>query len=705
MEGWRAAAGAHDAPHLRSPPPVPYDPLVSTANASTNPFLSLAMPVRWGELHPELIEPAVGALLAEARAALGSIGADGAARDYAAVLGVLDEATARLEVVMSLVSHLEATCTGPAIRAAYDAVRPAVSEFYAGIPLDPKLWSALKAYAETPDAKHLTGTRKRFLEKTLDEFRRSGADLDPAGKDRLRALSVQLAEVTSKFSQNVVDSTAAFELIVEDASRLDGLPDRARAAALAGAEARGRAGWRFGLDAPSYLAVLTYCEDRTLREALWHAFATRATSGPHDNRALVAKIVALRHEQALLLGFRDFADYVLADRMAKNGATADAFLARLEQKTRPAFERETRELGEYRRQLEGSDAPALAPWDVAFYAEKQRRALYDFDEEVLRPYLPVEQAIEGVFEVAHRLYGVRVESLSDAPVWHERVRAYAMREEGGALLGYFYLDLFPRETKRDGAWMGPFVTSLPGTPHAATICANLTPPSAAGVSLLTHRELETLFHEFGHLLHHLLSGVEVRSLAGTRVAWDFVELPSQIMENWCWEREGLDLVARHLDSGERVPDALFDKLLRAKNFRAATDQMRQLGFGAVDLGLHRRYDPARDGDVIAYARSIIAQHSVTALPEDYAMIASFGHLFGSPVGYAAAYYSYKWAEVLDADAFTRFRAEGIFSREVGASFRSELLARGDGEDPLVLYRAFMGRDPDPDAMLVRSGLL
>ncbi len=673
--------------------------------AEPNPFLSIALPLRWDVLTPDRIEPAVERLLAEARAALAGLAARGGVGDYDAVLGALDEATARLEVVMSLVSHLESTCTGPAIRAAYDAVRPAVSEFYAGIPLDPALWAALKRWAATPEAAQLTGARRRFLEKTLDEFRRSGADLDEPGKARLRALSVELAEVTSKFSQNVVDATAAFSVLVDDPARLAGLPERARHAARASAESRGEHGWRFGLDAPGYLAVLTYAADRALRETLWRAFATRATHGATDNRALVARIVALRHEQAQLLGFRDFADYVLADRMAKDGATADAFLARLEARTRPAFERETRDLMQFRRELEGPDAPPLAPWDIAFYAEKQRRARYDFDEEALRPYLPAEQAIEGVFEVAHRLYGVRVASLPDAPVWHEAVRAYAMHDETGALLGHFYLDLFPRPTKRDGAWMGPFVTSLPGQPHVATICGNLTPPTADGPALLTHRELETLFHEFGHLLHHLLSGVEVRSLAGTRVAWDFVELPSQIMENWCWERGGLDLVARHVESGARVPDELFDRMIRAKNFRAATDQMRQLGFGSVDLALHRRYDPARDGDVVAFARDILARHGVAPLPDDYAMIASFGHLFGSPVGYAAAYYSYKWAEVLDADAFTRFRAEGIFSREVGTSFRTEILSRGDGEDPLALYRRFMGRDPDPDAMLVRAGLL
>jgi oligopeptidase A len=314
-----------------------------------------------------------------------------------------------------------------------------------------------------------------------------------------------------------------------------------------------------------------------------------------------------------------------------------------------------------------------------------------------------------LFETVRRLYGVEVVEKPGLPVWDPAVKTYAILDRDGSHLGSFYADWFPRENKRDGAWMDAFLTGLPHEdrwePHLGLICGNLTPPVGDKPALLTHREVETIFHEFGHLLHHLLTRVEVRSLAGTSVAWDFVELPSQIMENWCWEREALDLFARHYQTGELVPPELFEKMLRARNFRAANAQMRQLGFATVDLDLHTRYSPERDGDVMTYARGILQQFAASPLPPDYAMIASFTHLFSSPVGYGAGYYSYKWAEVLDADAFSRFRSAGIFSPEVGGEFRAKILARGDSEDPAELYRSFMGRDPDETALLERSGLL
>jgi oligopeptidase A len=372
------------------------------------------------------------------------------------------------------------------------------------------------------------------------------------------------------------------------------------------------------------------------------------------------------------------------------------------------FGEENQELWEFRRSLEGPDAPPLAPWDVAYYAEKQRHALYDFDEEALRPYFPMERVVGGLFELAGRLYGIRVEEESGVPAWDADVHYYNVRDEDGVFLGSFYADWHPRENKRGGAWMDALITGGPAAagfrPHLGLICGNLTPPVGGKPALLTHREVETIFHEFGHLLHHLLSRVEIRSLAGTSVAWDFVELPSQIMENWCWEREALDLFARHYETGAAVPDELFQKMKRARTFRAANAQMRQVGFGFIDLLLHVGYDAARDGDPVAYSRRILQEFSPAPLPADHAMIAAFTHLFAAPVGYGAGYYSYKWAEVLEADAFTRFRDGGIFSREVGARFRGEILSRGDSEDPAELYRRFMGRDPDPRALLVRSGL-
>jgi oligopeptidase A len=320
----------------------------------------------------------------------------------------------------------------------------------------------------------------------------------------------------------------------------------------------------------------------------------------------------------------------------------------------------------------------------------------------------MERVVAGMFELVGRLYGIRVEEEAGVPVWDPAVRYYNIRDEKGEFLGGFYADWHPRENKRGGAWMDALITGGPAPdgfhPHLGLICGNLTPPVGGKPALLTHREVETIFHEFGHLLHHLLSRVETRSLAGTSVAWDFVELPSQIMENWCWERAALDLFARHYETGEPIPDELFQKMKRARTFRAANAQMRQLGFGFIDLALHTRYDAARDGEVTLYTRAILQEYSPAPLPANHALIAAFTHLFASPVGYGAGYYSYKWAEVLDADAFTRFREQGIFSREVGAAFRGEILSKGDSDDPAALYRRFMGRDPDPNALLVRSGL-
>ncbi|HSW49437.1 MAG TPA: M3 family metallopeptidase, partial [Bryobacteraceae bacterium] len=350
----------------------------------------------------------------------------------------------------------------------------------------------------------------------------------------------------------------------------------------------------------------------------------------------------------------------------------------------------------------------LDPWDVGYYAEKQRKALYDFDEEALRPYFPLEKVVEGMFEIARRLFGIRIEEQPGAPVWDPQTKYYAAHDEDRTLLGCFYADWYPRENKRGGAWMDALITGVERAgglePHVGLICGNLTPPVGERPALLTHREVETIFHEFGHLLHHLLSRVEVRSLAGTNVAWDFVELPSQIMENWCWEREALDLFARHHETGEAVPEELYRKMKRARTFRAANGQMRQLGFGHVDFALHAGGGWEAEPDVIAYSRRILQDFSPVALPEEHAMIAAFTHLFADPVGYAGGYYSYKWAEVLDADAFTAFRAKGIFDRETGRRFRETILSRGDGADPADLYRAFMGRDPDPAALLQRLGL-
>ncbi len=673
-----------------------------TGATPENPLLQIQFPVPFDRIRPEHVEPAVDRLLAAAQAALDKLIASSEPWTYENTMAALDAFTEPLDYAISVVRHLEAVATCPELRAAYNAVQPKASAFYSSLPLNEGLWKVIKEYAGSAEAGVLSGARRRFLTKTVDNFRRHGADLDPAGKERLKKMDVELATLTMKFGENVLDSTNEFELLITGENQLAGLPPTAVAAARASAASKNREGWRFTLQAPSYTAVLTYLDDAAIREQVYRADMTRAVREPRDNRPLMARILELRREKARLLGFADFADFVLHDRMAHTGQRAQDFLEDLRQKTEPRFNEENDELRAF------SEKERLEPWDIAYFAEKLRAKLYDFDEEMLRPYFPLERVVSGMFRIFGQVFGIEVREEPGVVAWDPQVKTYSVRDATtGALLGSFYADWYPRENKRGGAWMDALITGYPpaGRPHLGLICGNLTPPVDGKPALLTHREAETIFHEFGHLLHHLLSGVEVRSLAGTSVAWDFVELPSQILQNWCWERASLDLFARHWQTGELVPEDLFQKMRRARTFRAANAQMRQLGFGFVDLALHREYLPERDGEVLAYSRRILERFSPAPLPADHAMIAGFTHLFASPVGYGAGYYSYKWAEVLDADAFTRFQVAGVTSPEVGGEFREKILARGDSEDPAELYRSFMGRDPDPNALLERAGLV
>jgi oligopeptidase A len=670
----------------------------------SNPLLELSRPIPFDQIREEHIEPAVRTLLAEATAAFDVIAANPGPHSYESTLGALERASEQLELVMSLVEHLESVSTTPALRAAYNAVLPDVSALWSSIPLNPGLWRVLNEFSQTSEASALDPVRRRFLDKSLADFRRSGAQLDADKKEQLKAIDRELSLITTRFSQNVLDSSNDFEVVIQSQEQLLGLPQSAKLAALESAKQKGKTGYRFSLQAPSLTAVLTYADDRALREQMWRAQNTRATAGEHDNRPIIAKILELRKAKANVLGFKDFADFQLDDRMAKRGSDATRFIEELRQRTQAAFERENGELLLFRKELEGEGAPALEPWDVTYYSEKLRKARFALDEEELRAYFPAELALNGAFTLAQRLYGVRIEPVTGVPVWDAEVRAYRLVDDGDAELGTFYVDLYPRETKRSGAWMHGLVAAVPPQPNLAVFCLNASPPAGGKPSLLLHRDVETLFHEFGHLLHHCLSRVSVRSLAGTRVAQDFVELPSQIMENWCSEREALDLFARHYETNAPLPSLLLERMNAARTFRAASMQMRQLGFAAVDLALHIDYTPEKDGDLLAYARDILAQYAVAPFPADYAMLAGFLHLFGHPVGYAAGYYSYKWAEVLDADAFGRFKAEGVLSRSVGQEFRDRILARGDSEDPMDLFVAFRGRKPRVDALLERQGL-
>ncbi len=665
--------------------------------AAPDPLLSPTFPLPFDRLDPAAVEGAADTLIGRVRDRVETIASDGAAPTYDNTLGALDEVTAPLETLATWVGHVESVATTEPLRAAHQAIQPKIAALFADLPLHDGLVRRLRALA-TRAGHDLSPVRARHLRKTLDAFRRHGADLPAADKARVRAIDVTLARVTTRFAQNLVDATAAYDLVIEDESRLAGLPAMHRAAARQSAARAGRTGYRFTLDAPSYVPALTHLEDATVREELWRAYHARATDPDHDNRPLVAEILRLRRNKARLLGYPTFADLVLEDRMAGTVARARGFVDDLRARTEPAFARE-------RAALERFAGRTLQPWDLSFWAERLRRAELDLDQEALRPYFAAPRVVAGLFEVARRLYGLTLRARPDHPSWHEDVRVYAVHDEAGAELGLLHMDLYPRPTKRGGAWMNGLITGCPPAhPHEVIVCANLAPPVGDDPALLSHDDVQTLFHEFGHALHHLLSTVEVRALAGTNVAWDFVELPSQIMENWCWTRPALDLFARHHATGAPLPDDLFRRMVRARTFRAATATMRQLGFAAVDLALHVDFEPTPAADPIAFAHPILQAHTPAPLPPSDAMLAGFSHLFADPVAYAAGYYSYKWAEVLDADAFSRFEREGLFSRAVGDAFRNTILARGDSEDPQILYRAFMGRDPDLTPLLRRSGL-
>lgn len=704
----------------------------------THPFLTSDFQIRWSTLKADAIQSDISSALGQATAAIDSfLTQDRGRMTFESVVLALDETTRPLNEAWGLVNHLDALCNNPALREAQNAMLPAVSAFFAKIPLNPHIWDLLLTYSKTDEAKALTGIRRRALDETMESFRQHGAELHPDKKSRLEQIESELSKITQKYSENVLDSTNAWDLIIDDPSRLKGLPQSAIDAARQEAEAKNLGTpeapqFRFTLKAPSLIPVLEYLEDEDIRQQVWQASTRIGNSETHDNTPLVWQILALRHEKARLLGQEHFADQVLQQRMARTGRAALKFIDDLHERIRPAFEKETIQLQEFRADAQHRAPDLFEPWQVAFWAEKQRRAEYDFDPEELRPWFPLDQVLAGMFHLAERVFNlsitprdtVFISPETDSPptvstrpndegpveVWHPSVKFYEVRNEKGTHIGSFYADWHPRDSKRGGAWMNYLKMGLPPANgedrrlHLGLICGNMTPPLDDKPALLTHDEVCTVFHEFGHLLHQLCGNVEIPSLNGVSVYWDFVELPSQIMENFCWERESLDLFARHFESGDPVPSRLFKKLIAARNFRSASAMMRQLAFGKLDLELHMNPPSETNQDLDALSRRLLSGYLMPLKTEPPTLLRRFGHLFSNPVGYAAGYYSYKWAEVLDADAFTRFQKEGILNPQVGRDFRDKILSRGNSEDPAQLFRDFMGRDPEPLALLIRSGL-
>ncbi len=691
-----------------------------------HPFLAPEFHIRWSTLVPEAIETDIRRALEQAKQNIEAICSQNlASAGYESTFLALEKATEELGRGWGRLNHLDSVCDSPAQREALNQMLPEVTDFYSSIALNSRLWTVIKAAAESQEIADLDAVSKRFVEETLADFRNSGADLTEDKKQRVAAIEADLSKFTKQYSEHVLDSTNAWELIITDEAKLAGLPESAIAGAAANARAKGHENaWRFTLQFPSMFPIMQHLHDDGIRHQVWEASSQVGATGEYDNTSLVWQILELRHEKASILGHENFADLTLLRRMAKDGKSALKFIEDLHARIQPAFLAEHKQLAQYKAAKSGQPVSLLEPWEAAYWAEKQRQENYDFDEESLRPYFPVDGVMAGMFEIASRLFGITIRQLEtvffepgsslsilktqpSTPVetWHPECGFYEIHDsKTGAHLGSFYADWHPRESKRGGAWMNSLHTGALGEPHLGLIIGNMSPPVDGKPALLTHGEVETIFHEFGHLLHGLLSEVSVKSLAGTNVPWDFVELPSQIMENFCWDRASLDLFARHFETDEPIPADLFAKMIAAKNYLSASGFMRQLAFSKLDLELHIRLSDFIGKDLDAVDREVLESYLAPLKTPSPSMMRRFGHLFSSSTGYAAGYYSYKWAEVLDADAFTRFQNEGVLNSETGHAFREHILSKGNSEPPDELYRRFMGRDPELEPLLVRAGL-
>ncbi|MEM7383431.1 MAG: M3 family metallopeptidase [Verrucomicrobiota bacterium] len=699
----------------------------------SSPLLDTSTPrIHWSSIQPEAVEEAITEAITLAEKNLEVlIAIPDEDRTFANTFLGLEKASEELDAGWGRVSHLKDVCSTNALREAYNKVLPEVTAFSASIPLRQDLWKAIKACAAKPGLRDgLNPVEQRFLDETVRDFTQAGADLPEDERHRLEALQQELAAATQKFSENCLDSTNAWDLVIDDESELAGLPASSLEAALAaarekdlGTESDPR--WRITLQAPSYGPVMEYANSDSVRKKVWQGLMGVGRTGDYDNTDLILKILDLRQEKAELLGKEHFADQVTENRMVKKGARALQFVEDFHARVEKQFLGEVEAVREFKGKEAGERE--LEPWEVGYWSQKLRRAEHDFDPEELRPWFPIDQVLDGMFEITSHLFDIRLTEVPTvfhetpaAPsggsdpieVWHTEVKYYDIHDASGVKLGSFYADWHPRESKRAGAWMNYLRTGLPERatadgqrePHVGLMCANLTPSIDGKPALLRLSEVETIFHEFGHLLHHLLGDVEIKSLNGVNVVWDFVELPSQIMENFCWERISLDKFARHHETGEPIPEELFQKMLGARQFQAAMMTMRQLSLGKMDLDLHINRTRDRERNLDELIDSMLKPYKIPTRTPAPSISHMFQHLFGNPTGYAAGYYSYKWAEVLDADAFTRFREAGVLSPEVGREFRDKILSQGNARDAADLFHDFMGREPDIQSLLERSGL-
>ena len=676
-----------------------------TAN---NPLLQAFDLPPYSAIRPEHVEPAVDSILADSRAAMTRLLAQQSGTpSWDALVLALDELGARLSQAWSPVSHLNAVCNNAELRAAYEACLPKLSEYWTEIGQNRPLFQAYESLANSPEAAGFDVAQKTILEHALRDFRLSGIDLPPAEQQRYGEIQMKLSELASKFSNQLLDATQAWSKQVTDEAALAGLTDSAKAQMQQAAAAKELDGWLITLEFPSYFAVMTYADDRALREEVYAAYCTRASdqgpnAGQHDNTPVMAEILALRQELAKLLGFGNYSELSLASKMADSTEQVLSFLRDLAVRSKPFAAQDLQELQAFAAEQGCSD---LQSWDVGYYSEKLREQRYSISQEILRAYFPIDKVLSGLFAIVEKLYGIQIKELSGFDAWHPDVRLFEITENGEHV-GRFFFDLYARANKRGGAWMDGArdrrrdATGKLISPVANLVC-NFTPAVGGKPALLTHDEVTTLFHEFGHGLHHLLTRVEHAGASGINgVAWDAVELPSQFMENWCWEPEGLALISGHFESGEALPKDLLDKMLAAKNFQSGLMMVRQIEFSLFDFELHATHGDGRS--VLDVLEGIRQEVSVLRPPAYNRFPNSFAHIFAG--GYAAGYYSYKWAEVLSADAFSKFEEEGVFNSATGSAFREAILARGGSQAPMVLFVDFRGREPSINALLRHLGL-
>ena len=679
--------------------------------STENPLLDMTGLPPFQHIKPEHVEPALEAIIKENRELLETLLKNNEHYTWENLIEPLEDADDRLGRMWSPVSHMNSVVNSDALRDAYNNCLPLLSEYSTEMGQNVELYEAYQYIKDSAEFKKLDEAQQKIINNGLRDFHLSGIDLPDEKKKRFREIRQQLSKLTSKYEENVLDATQAWSKHITDEKKLAGLPDSALAMAKQAAEAKELDGWLFTLNFPSYYSVVSYADDRALREEMYQAYATRASdqgpnAGEFDNSQVMDDILSLRHEVAQLLGYKNYAERSLATKMAENPEQVLTFLQDLAKRSKPMAKQELAELTGYAKQEHGvSD---LSAWDVPYYGEKLRKHTFDISQEDIKPYFPETKVIPGMFAVVKRLYGISINEVEGVETWHKDVKFYDIRDAKDVVRGQFYLDVYARDKKRGGAWMDDCMGRKQNTDGSlqlpvAYLTCNLTQPIGNDPALFTHDEVTTLFHEFGHGLHHMLTKVKHIGVSGINgVAWDAVELPSQFMENWCWEREALDLIAAHYQTGEPIPDELFNKMYAAKNFQAGMQMVRQIEFSLFDFRMYHEYKPELKGSIQKTLDKVRSEVSVLLPPSYNRFQHGFSHIFAG--GYAAGYYSYKWAEVLSADAFSLFEEKGIFDSETGEAFLENVLEKGGTKEPMELFKNFRGREPEIDALLRHSGI-